>query len=84
MMTGSYQDTALAVSFRAIEECGFSRCEHMQLVRNLNRPMRALWTVIGVALIAYALIYLPVLPWLGALLIALLGVAFLIGAGLGH
>jgi hypothetical protein len=56
----------------------------MALVRNLNRPMRALWTVIGVALIAYALIYLPVLPWLSALLIALLGVAFLFGAGLGH
>ncbi len=56
----------------------------MPLVRNLNRPMRLTWTIIGVALIAYALIYLPVLPWLGALLIALLGAAFLIGAGLGH
>ncbi|HZU44835.1 MAG TPA: hypothetical protein VE994_19300 [Terriglobales bacterium] len=56
----------------------------MALVRNLNRPMRALWAAIGVALIAYALIYFPVLPWLGALLTALLGVAFLIGAGLGH
>lgn len=56
----------------------------MPLVRNLNRPMRVLWVAIGVALIAYALIYFPVLPWLSALLIALLGVAFLIGAGLGH
>ena len=56
----------------------------MQLVRNLNRPLRVVWTVIGVALIVYALVYLPVLPWLGALLIALLGVAFLMSAGLGH
>ena len=56
----------------------------MQLVRNLNRPLRVVWTIIGVALIVYALVYLPVLPWLGALLLALLGVAFLIGAGLGH
>ena len=56
----------------------------MQLVRNLNRPLRMVWTIIGVALIVYALVYLPVLPWLGALLIALLGVAFLIGGGLGH
>ena len=56
----------------------------MPLVRNLNQPMRLLWTLIGIALIAYALIYLPVLPWLGALLIALLGVAFLISAGRGH
>jgi hypothetical protein len=56
----------------------------MHLERNLSRPLRQLWTIIGVALITYALVYLPVLPWLGALLLALLGVAFLIGAGLGH
>ncbi len=56
----------------------------MPLVRNLNRPLRLIWTIIGLGLIAYALIYLPVLPWLGALLIALLGVAFVVSAGLGH
>jgi hypothetical protein len=56
----------------------------MQLIRNLNRPLRVVWATIGLALIIYALVYLPVLPWLGALLLALLGVAFLFGAGLGH
>ena len=80
----SYQDTGSSRIAQVRKESGFSRCDAMTFVRNLNRPMRILWVAIGVALIAYALIYFPVLPWLSALLIALLGVAFLIGAGVGH
>ena len=56
----------------------------MHLERNLNPPLRTLYVVIGVLLLAYALHAHLLVPGISLLLLIVIGVLFVVAGSAGH
>ncbi|MBZ5646784.1 MAG: hypothetical protein LAN37_06115 [Acidobacteriia bacterium] len=56
----------------------------MQLVCNLNPPLRALYVLVGILLLAYALYAHLLVPGITLLLLIVVGVLFIVTGSAGH
>ncbi len=56
----------------------------MHLERNLNPPLRTLYVVIGVLLLAYALYLHEAIAGISLLLLIVVGVLFVVAGSAGH
>ncbi len=56
----------------------------MALVRNLNRPLRAIYVLLGVILVTYAVYLRVAIPGLAAAALIVLGALFIAAGLYGH